>query len=124
MPDILTAYAQSIDAQMSITDDDSFVFTNGEGEELAIISLSSTSSSDDSPSLRSVQPVMALTSGPLRPEEALELINFEQQTGQSTDTSKVIGLNAITIITAKDNPISAMSTIGVVVYSTGTAAWP
>ena len=110
MPDILTAYAQSIDAQMSITDDDSFVFTNGEGEELAIISLSSTSSSDDSPSLRSVQPVMALTSGPLRPEEALELINFEQQTGQSTDTSKVIGLNAITIITAKDNPISAMST--------------
>lgn len=100
MPEFLLPYAGSIDAQMNDATDGGFVFTNVEGEEIAVVSLSDT--------LSSRQAAIALTSKPLLPEEVLEL-NPDRQSGQSVDSSQVIGLNAITIITAKGNPVSAIS---------------
>lgn len=100
MPEFLPPYADSIDAQINDATDGGFVLTNVEGEEIAVVSLSDA--------LSSRQAAIALTSKPLLAEEIQEL-NPEQQSGQSVDSSQVIGLNAITIITAKGNPVSAIS---------------
>lgn len=100
MQEFLPPYASSINAQINDATDGGFVLTNTEGEEIAVVSLSDA--------LSSRQAAIALSSKPLLPEEVLEL-NPEQEVGQSDNSSQVIGLNAITIITAKGNPVSAIS---------------
>ena len=122
MQELLPAYAQSIGAQINNTTDEGYVLTNAEDETIATISLSNALLSNSLPDLLSEQAAIeqaaiVLSTKPWLPEEALE-VNLDQQTDQSVDynpadNSQVMGLNAITIITAKDNPISAISVIDV-----------
>ena len=109
MPEFLTAYAQSLSAQIDDKTDGNFVLTNADDEEIAVISLFDTVSSTSLPNILSKQTAIALTSTPLLADESSEQ-NLDQQDGKSADTNQVIGLNAITIITAEDNPVGAIST--------------
>ena len=109
MPEFLSSYAQSIRARIDDRTDGSFVLTNAEDEEIAIISLFDSSTSTSLPNLLSRQAAIALTSTPSLSGEAVEL-NPEQEDGESTDNGQVIGLNAIAIITANNNPVNAIST--------------
>ena len=109
MPEFLSSYAQSIRAQIDDETDGSFVLTNAEDEDIAIISLFDALTSTSLANLLSRQAAIALTSTPSLSGEALEL-NPELENGEFADNDQVIGLNAITIITANDNPVSAIST--------------
>ena len=121
MPGILSSYAQSVGAQVSNTAAESYDLTNTEDEEIIRISLYDTFSSNSLSDLPSTQAAIALTSKPLLPEEIANL-NLEQQSDQSSndDTesiseidinrNQVVGLNAITIVTAEENPVNAIST--------------
>ena len=108
LPQFLPSYARSIGAQISDTTDGSYVFTNSENEKIATISLADTSTSNSLPDLLSSPATIALTSDHLLMDEALTL-NPENPANQSADANRVIALNAITIITAKDNPLKAIS---------------
>ena len=108
MPEVLASYAASIGAQINDTADGKFVLTNAENEEIATISLSDNMSVSSLADLQSGKVAIALTSTPLLPAEVLAL-NPEQQSSESADNNQVIGLKAISIITAEDNPVSAIS---------------
>ena len=109
MPELLSAYAQSINAQMDEATDGSYVLTNEDNEEIAIISLFDTFSSNSLSDVPSRQAAIALTSEPLPPEE-IEKLMPEQEAGEAAGNSQVLGLNAITIITSDVNPINIIST--------------
>jgi len=116
LPELLPSYAQSLSAQVNQEANGTYVFTNAEDEAIAKISLSDAPSSDSAPDLPQGQNAVALTSRPLLPEEALKWkmdpapeSQVEQSTGLLSGSSQVIGLNAITIITAKENPINTIS---------------
>ena len=109
MPEFLSSYAQSIRAQIDDNSDGNYVLTNAENKEVATISLFDALRSTSLPNLLSRQAAIALTLAPSLSEGAFEF-SLEEENGESTDNDQVVGLNAITIITANDNPVNAIST--------------
>lgn len=109
--DLLPIYAQSLDGQVSgVNSEDAAAFTvaDAQGQTLATISLVDSSSSAGLNSLIQGQAAIALTS---RQISADELSEFEKN-GEPFESSKnehVIGLDAITIVTAQDNPLDTIS---------------
>lgn len=97
--ELLPAYAQSLDAQINKAPDGAYVLTNSTEDEIANISLVDTASSSNLPALLQQQAAIALTAQPFLSDEVSD-----------SDDNQVIGLNALTIVTAEDNPVSAIST--------------
>jgi len=111
MADLLPGYAQSLDGQVSRVDvsgSATFTVVNTENEELAKVSLADSSSSESLNSLLQGQVAIALTSRQALSEEKSEFENAELSI-QSFDHEQVIGLEAITIVTAEDNPVENIS---------------
>jgi len=111
MADLIPAYAQSIDGQVSeidVTGSATYTVNNTEGEELAKISLVDSSSSAGLNNLLLGQTAIALTTRQISPEEAFEFEN-KGRAIRSSDHEQVIGLDAIAIITATDNPVDNIS---------------
>jgi len=111
MADLVPAYAQSVDGQVSeidVSGSATFTVANTEGEELAKISLADSSSSAGLNNLLLGQTAIALTSRQISSEEAFEFEN-KGLAIRSSDHEQVIGLDAIAIVTAQDNPIDAIS---------------
>lgn len=109
MRELLPAYARSRDAQINRNADGAYVLSNAANEQFASVLLSDTSSSSSLPALLKQQATIALTTQSLLLEQASDL-NSGQQSDQTLNIDHVIGLNALTIVTAQDNPVDAIST--------------
>lgn len=108
---LIPAYAQSLDAQVSVNneaDNTTFTLSNSDNEEIAIISVASSSSTDGLRRLQQGQAEIALTTRQLLPEEITE---FENQglTAENSEHEHVIALDAIAIVTSEDNPLGSIS---------------
>lgn len=111
MPDLLSSYAQSLDGQLSLADGPApttITVANSDSEAMAKIGLTDSSTSESLNSLLQGQTAIALTSRKVSPEEVSEFENNGIPI-ESSDHEQIIGLNAIAIVTSKDNPINAIS---------------
>lgn len=109
IPELLPAYAQSLDAQINRTEGGIYVLTDTADEEIARLSLSEASASNNLSTLLQQQAAIAITSQPVLPTDA-SASNTDPQTSQASSAGSVIGLNALTILTNQDNPVNAIST--------------
>jgi len=109
--DLLPGYAQSLNGELSkvnVSGNPTYTVTNTEGEVLTKITLADSSSTTSLTSLLKGQATIALTSRPIKSAEASEFENTGVSI-RSSNHEQVIGLDAIAIVTAKENPIDTIS---------------
>lgn len=122
MADLLPGYAQSLDGQVSRADVSgaaTFTVVNTENEELAKVSLADSSSSESLNNLLQEEVAIALTSRQTLSEETAEFENAGISI-QSFDHEQIIGLEAIAIVTAENNPVDNISIRDAALVFSGT----
>jgi len=110
--ELLPLFAQSLGGQASPSDAPGsvmYTLTNAEAKEVAKITLPNSSSSQNQISLLQGRAAIALSSSPIREQANAESDVDKSLTPGSSQNKQVIGLDAIAIVTAEQNPINSIS---------------